>query len=271
MKYDVIVGKPKIKENNDRERMLARGKERNNLIEIIKSEGFDVLTVNTPWPRDAFVNFKEKIIRADENGFYGNSAVVVPSGDFVIASSKVGNYRVNDSTSLRTQKLTELYGPKNFHVISDGYNGNVIRRKNRIEVSRDDIVTHLDLSILSVPEKKLLVCDNIFYKNTNEDIDKLVKKRGLKLKLVEDTELRHFPCNALLLKKQNSIVAITGVNNFEPSLISPILEDVGIRTIEVPFTENLKKDGGVACATNILPKNYNGGLDFLNHRIAELY
>lgn len=243
MSKKVVIGIPES--NGDFSRKFLD--ERENLAGLIESEGFEVMRVRNAWPKNLFVNFRDKVITAKEHGLYGNGGVAVSCPEFVIASADISG---EQPVEIRVSTLNRLYGKGNYEIITPLYGKHIER------LSFD-----IDCEVLPLPQIGRLVVGRDYHALAASDIQRIADRRGLSLDLVANT--KYFPCNTLILEDDKHNLYAFASDGAAQSELGSILASHGVKVIGTPFEENLNKEGGVACATNLLPKNYDRPLDFL--------
>lgn len=222
--------------------------ERKGLIRILRELGFSFKVAQSAWPRNLFVCHNGRVYKRSQHGSYADGGMILNYSDFSFASSAVSSSsRLKDPSSQKEvlNKLKRLYG-ENIVILPTPFEASPVFG---FELNSDDI----DLYMLSVPERKRLYVDSIYYKEFQREIDESCEKFGLKKKLVEQNGLKSFPCNAQVFKNGNLFMI---ANSDSPKSFLDDVRDLGIELKTLPFSRNCQHNGSIRCATNSAPNQY---------------
>mgnify|MGYP001578883935 FL=1 len=239
MEDTILVGTPR---NIDHEFI----DERENLVKILDKECFAAKKADVCWPRDCFVNHNGRILKENEHGAYADGGYVVDFPGFILASVVV-SFHFGDSPEERISKLKKIYPDSKIRILNAPY------------WSTPDIpyTAHIDLVVLPIPQRKLLIVDDIYLRNNKKEIEFLLEETGFQFETVPSCN-GQFPCNSLVAEGRDNLIV------FGPPGLGVVLPKYDIRYVELDMRKNFIDGGGVRCATNILPANYKGELDFLS-------
>jgi len=222
--------------------------ERGNLIRILQSKDIPVRIVNELWPRDTFVYYRRAIHRATEQGNYANGGYVMPFPKFTMACNGIGvdePRELRDSPAEEHQKLKEIYGNE----IELFPNPRIIMK------GREKHLPHVDLVVLTIPERKVTFIDETYYLKNKKAFNDFCERRGFNLETAECDYLKPtWPCNSLVLPDEKDLLLFTCAQKNKD--FASKLKKYDIQVIEVPFANNCAYGGGVHCASNAVPKQF---------------
>jgi hypothetical protein len=220
-------------------------KERFALAEAISKRGFQVEIIEGCWPRDSYVFHNGHYVSREENQHYGEGGLFRLGLDYMLVSEALFEKRVISEGRAR-YRLNEFFPGTRIHFVPFG------PHPEQLDASQHG---HIDLSVLLLPQDKLLVVDKAFYvgvRDYKKKFGQVAEAEGLDLHFY-DSCARNFwqedyPLNCLVLPTNEGEVVFA--NQKTPHFVR-LLRERGVEVITIPFVESPRHGGSINCATNV--------------------
>lgn len=227
------------------------------LKKAIADQGFQVKSTDRQWPRDHYVHFKESYVKRGEAGLGGNlfgeGGYYRIGEDYLLIGSGIGDLVTNYTAR-------DFLGFNGKEQKAESHDSLVESAKTHFPTARIHVVpsgaskgrghNHLDVSVLLVPNNKLLIVDTYFgkYAAERDEVDRIGKQESLIVIRYDGSQDRVWnPLNALVLPDDNGDIAF--VDDKSKSLIK-LLEKNGVKTIGVSMPQHEYPAGKINCQTN---------------------
>ena len=204
------------------------------LIGICNNLGYDTYVTDKIWPRDQFIG---------QNGFYMgfNFSKAAQGGNVVyrnrsmLISDKIPNREVElakmrDFFDEPIYATPCLFAPTK----SDGS-----RR-------RESYIDHIDLTMLSIPQKNLMLVDSNHYAQQHNALERILSRNEI-IEVKNGPEWYDWPLNCLVLEDNGNPVVVV---NYLTDNIQGVLKDLGIDYETVASEDCETLEGSIRCRTN---------------------
>ncbi len=225
-------------------------KERIELADKIKKEGFKVERVKALWPRDRYVFIDGRYLTRSEAGFCSEGGYFSFGKDFLLVSERMfkdkkKNGAKEESFELNGEKILEK--AKTFFPEKRVY-------LTPLGTTYREIFQHIDLTTLVIPSRDLLIVDGYFHSNHFcskkgiEEFEAIADAEHLTLEIFEPQENGLlFALNCLVLPYNNDEIVFSNART--PSF-SKLLKKYDLKNVRIDFPSNPFMRGSIHCCTN---------------------
>jgi len=209
------------------------------LADIVEELGYEAYFTWVDWPRDRIVSLNNRYVsntgyqdrRIAEGGYF------VQGKDYIIFSKEIykpDTRRYLDLKEKLQQQLEEFFEVPTYPVSSFCFDG------------RGGVENHIDSTMLTIPQRDLLIVDNRHYLQAKEEFEEIAEEQ--KLGLVVGKYCQLYSLNCLVLDYLGEPVIVV---NERAKRLQGLFKDLKLDFIPIKPDEGLKKlYGSIRCRTN---------------------
>lgn len=200
---------------------------------IVAQLGYEVGYTTNPWPRDYMVSFNEHYISRGEGGRkIAEGGCFVFGKDYLIFSEEIYFSNEADRLKRKLQKTLEQFFKVPAYSVGS-------------YCSRGGSERHIDLTLLTIPQRNMLIVDENHYKQIPKDFKHIAKAQNLELVIAKNCQL--WALNCLVLDYQGSPVVIA---NEKTRPFLKLLKELKLNYATVLADQSPELGGSVRCRTN---------------------
>lgn len=201
---------------------------------LIKKLGYKVGYTTEDWPRDYLISFNDKYIaRNPGDRVIAEGGYFVFGKDYLIFSENIVtlNSKTDSKKRIIRKTLEQFFEVPVYSV--NGY------------YSNQGLMEHIDLTLLSIPQREMLIVDNRHYIQATHAFKQIAKAQHLELVVAKHCSL--WALNCLVLEYQNNPVVIA---NEETIHFLKLLDELKLDYETVIADTSPALEGSIRCRTN---------------------
>lgn len=204
---------------------------------LVENLGYEACYSLCEWPRDQMISFRDNYIsggKSDQKIAEGGNFVL--GKDYLIFSEEIYTSNFNFKTSVNAKRKIR-------ETLEDFFKVPIYSIESYVDSAGPR--GHIDLTLLTIPQREMLIVDNRHYKQASTGLKQIAKAQNLELVIAKNCRL--WALNCLVLDCQGSPVVIA---NEKTKPFLNLLSELKLDYVTVIADKSPSQGGSIRCRTN---------------------